>query len=72
MIADGVDRGASATPYGALQHHLPSVEDLVRESGARNIDVEFPGYTIGLVNKALEDGHADDSYARLVEYFRKR
>lgn len=71
-IADEVDRGEYATPYGALQHHRPSVEDLVRESRARNIDVEFPGYTLGLVNKAVEDGHADDSYSRLVEHFRQR
>ncbi|MFJ8667603.1 NAD(P)-dependent oxidoreductase [Streptomyces sp. NPDC093600] len=72
MIADEVDRGEYATRYGALKHHRPSVEDLVRESGARNIDVELPAYTLGLVNKAVEDGHADDSYARLVEHFTKR
>ncbi|GGR33347.1 6-phosphogluconate dehydrogenase [Streptomyces netropsis] len=72
MIADEVDRGEYATPYGALQHHRPSVEDLVRESGARNIDVAFPGYTLGLVNKAVEDGHANDSYSRLIEHFRKQ
>ncbi|MFE9400069.1 NAD(P)-dependent oxidoreductase [Streptomyces flavidovirens] len=71
VIADEVDRGEYATQYGALQHHRPSVEDLVRESGARNIDVEFPGYTLGLVNKAVEDGHANDSYSRLIEHFRK-
>lgn len=72
MIADEVDRGAYATEYGALQHHRPSVEDLVRESEARNIDAEFPRYTLGLVNAAVEAGHADDSYARLVEHFRNR
>lgn len=72
MIADEVDRGAYATEYGALQHHRPSLDDLVRESRARNIDTEFPGYTLGLVDKALEEGHADDSYARLIEHFKKR
>ncbi|MFE1547580.1 NAD(P)-dependent oxidoreductase [Streptomyces sp. NPDC058718] len=72
VIADEVDRGEYATPYGALHHHRPSIEDLIRESGARNIDVDFPAYTLGLVNKALEDGHADDSYSRLVEHFRKQ
>ncbi|MER7111908.1 NAD(P)-dependent oxidoreductase [Streptomyces sp. NPDC000229] len=71
VIADEVDRGEYATQYGALQHHRPSVEDLVRESGARNIDVGFPGYTLGLVTKAVEDGHANDSYSRLIEHFRK-
>ncbi|MER5301780.1 hypothetical protein ABT039_20235 [Streptomyces lasiicapitis] len=71
MIAGEVDRGEYATEYGALQHHRPSVEDLIRESRARNIDTEFPGYTLGLVNKAVEDGHARDSYSRLIEHFRK-
>ncbi|MEU0273536.1 NAD(P)-binding domain-containing protein [Streptomyces sp. NPDC006307] len=72
MLADEVDRAEYATPYGALQHHRPSVEDLIRESEARNVDVAFPAYTLGLVNKAVEDGHATDSYSRLIEYFRKR
>ncbi|MFF5935704.1 NAD(P)-dependent oxidoreductase [Streptomyces sp. NPDC012508] len=72
VIADEVDRGEYATPYGALQHHRPSVEDLVRESEARNIDAEFPRYTLGLVNKAVQNGHAHDSYSQLVEHFRKK
>ncbi|HET6858852.1 MAG TPA: NAD(P)-binding domain-containing protein [Streptomyces sp.] len=70
MIADEVDRGTYATPYGALRHHLPSAEDLVRESRARGVDAELPGYTVGLVTRALDEGHADDSYARLIEHFR--
>lgn len=69
-IADAVDRGEHAVEYGALKHHLPSVEDLVRESRARGIDVEFPGYTLGLVAKAVDQGHANDNYSRLIEHFR--
>ncbi|MGW0592733.1 imine reductase family protein [Streptosporangium sp. NPDC002607] len=68
-IADEVDRGEHAAEYGALQHHLPSAEDLVRESRARNINDEFPGYTRALVAKAVAEGHANDSYSRLVEHF---
>ncbi|WP_434594213.1 NAD(P)-dependent oxidoreductase [Streptomyces sp. A5-4] len=71
VIADEVDRAEYATPYGALQHHLPSAEDLVRESRARGINAEFPGYTVGLVSRALEAGHGEDSYARLIEHFRR-
>jgi 3-hydroxyisobutyrate dehydrogenase-like beta-hydroxyacid dehydrogenase len=70
-IADGVDRGEHATEYGALKHHLPSVEDLVRESRARGLDTELPGYTLALVTKAIEEGHADDDYSRLVDHFAK-
>jgi 3-hydroxyisobutyrate dehydrogenase-like beta-hydroxyacid dehydrogenase len=71
-IADEVDRGRHAVEYGALRHHLPSVQDLVRESRARGIDEELPGYTLALVAKAVDEGHADDSYSRLIEHFRKR
>ncbi|MEV0699101.1 NAD(P)-binding domain-containing protein [Saccharopolyspora sp. NPDC050389] len=72
MLADEVDRGEYAVEFGALQHHLPSAEDLVRESRARGIDDEFPGYTLNLVSEAIEAGHANDNYSRLVERFRKR
>jgi len=71
-IAGEIDRGEYATEYGALQHHLPSVEDLVRESRARSIDDELPGYTLALVSKAVHSGHANDSYSRLVEHFKKQ
>ena len=69
-LADEVDRGQYALEFGALQHHLPSVEDLVRESRARGIDAEFPEYTRALVTRAIEAGHRNDSYSRLVEHFR--
>lgn len=69
-IADEVDRGRFATPYGALRHHLPSIEDLARESRARGIDDELPEYSRALVAEAIERGHGDDSYSRLVEHFR--
>jgi hypothetical protein len=57
-------------PFGALKHHLPAVDDLVRESRERGIDVGFPSYTLELVRAAVEAGHGDDSYSRLVERFR--
>jgi 3-hydroxyisobutyrate dehydrogenase-like beta-hydroxyacid dehydrogenase len=71
VIAGEADRAEHATPYGALRHHLPSIEDLVRESRARGIDTELPEYTLGLVTKAVGQGHGDDSYSRLVEHFRR-
>ncbi|MEU8121464.1 NAD(P)-binding domain-containing protein [Spirillospora sp. NPDC049024] len=70
-IAEEVDRGRFATPYGALRHHLPSIEDLVRESRARGIDAGLPEYSRALVAAAIEEGRGGDSYSRLVEYFRK-
>jgi 3-hydroxyisobutyrate dehydrogenase-like beta-hydroxyacid dehydrogenase len=69
-LAEEVDRGEHAVPFGALKHHLPAADDLVRESRERGIDAEFPSYTLGLVRAAVEAGHGDDSYSRLVERFR--
>lgn len=69
-LADEVDRGEYAVPFGALKHHLPAVADLVRESRDRGIDDEFPSSTLRMVRAAVEDGHGDDSYSRLVERFR--
>ncbi|WP_395106356.1 NAD(P)-binding domain-containing protein [Actinomadura sp. SCN-SB] len=69
-IAHEVDRREHAVEYGALKHHLPSVDDLVRESRARGIDEEFPACTLSLVSRAVEQGHGGDSYSRLIEHFR--
>ena len=69
-LAQEVDRGEYAVPFGALKHHLPAVEDLVRESRDRGIDVGLPSYTVELVRAVVEAGHGDDSYSRLVERFR--
>lgn len=71
-IAEAVDSGDHAVEYGALKHHLPSVDDLLRESRARGIDGELPGRTLDLVTKAIDEGHADDNYSRLIEHFAKR
>ncbi|MGI5208324.1 hypothetical protein ACQEU6_43015 [Spirillospora sp. CA-108201] len=70
-IAEEVDRGRFAAPYGALRHHLPSIEDLARESRERGIDDELPEYSRALVAAAIGRGHGDDGYSRLVEHFRR-
>ncbi|WP_147130483.1 NAD(P)-binding domain-containing protein [Nocardia ninae] len=72
MLANEIDRAEFATPYGALQHHLPSIDDLIAESRTRGIDIDLPTYTRNLVAEALEAGHGHDSYARLVERFSRR
>ncbi|WP_280434202.1 NAD(P)-dependent oxidoreductase [Nocardia carnea] len=69
MLADEIDRGDYATPFGALKHHLPSVGDLLDESRSRGIDTDLPEYTRRVVAEALAAGYGDDSYSRLVEHF---
>ncbi|WP_157963798.1 NAD(P)-dependent oxidoreductase [Actinocorallia populi] len=69
-IADEVEHSRHAAEYGALRHHHPSVDDLLRESRDRGVDDRLPAHTLSLVARALADGHADDSYSRLVDAFR--
>ncbi|MFI6866119.1 NAD(P)-dependent oxidoreductase [Nocardia sp. NPDC050406] len=69
MLASEIDRAEFAILFGALQHHLPSLDDLVAESRARGIDVDLPSYTRKLVAEAIDNGHAKDSYTRLVQHF---
>ncbi|GAA0970509.1 NAD(P)-binding domain-containing protein [Actinocorallia libanotica] len=71
-IADEVDRSQHAAQYGALRHHLPSIEDLLRESRARGVADHLPAHTLALVTEAVADGHADDGYSRLIDGFRTR
>ncbi|MDA3645366.1 NAD(P)-binding domain-containing protein [Saccharopolyspora indica] len=71
MLGGEVDRAEHATEFGGLKHHLPSIDDLVAESRARGLDVELPAHSQALVNRALADGHGDDSYSRLVDYFKR-
>lgn len=71
MLATEIDRADHATPFGALVHHLPSIDDLITESRARDVDVELPTYTRDLVARAIDAGHSGDSYSRLVDHFRR-
>ncbi|MGY0499034.1 NAD(P)-dependent oxidoreductase [Nocardia sp. FBN12] len=72
MLAKEIDSTEFATPYGALQHHLPSLDDLLSESSARGIDTDLPAYTRNLVATAITAGHGHDSYSRLVEHFSRK
>lgn len=72
MLAKEIDSTEFATPYGALQHHLPSLDDLITESHTRGIDTDLPTYTRNLVANAITAGHSHDSYSRLVEHFGRR
>ncbi|MEU1951029.1 NAD(P)-dependent oxidoreductase [Nocardia rhamnosiphila] len=69
MFGAEIDRAEYATAFGALKHHLPSIDDLIAESRARGVDDTLPSYTRQMVADALSAGHGDDSYSRLVEHF---
>lgn len=69
--AQEVDEGKYSAEDATLEIHLSSIKHLVHESMLRGVDVELPKYSKALVEAAIADGHAADSYARIVEYLRK-
>jgi 3-hydroxyisobutyrate dehydrogenase-like beta-hydroxyacid dehydrogenase len=70
LYAQQIDDGDYAASDATLETHLPPVEHLIEESRARGIDATIAEYTRTLVEKAVADGHALDSYARIVTHFR--
>lgn len=70
-IAQQVDEGSYAADDATLETHLSPINHLIHESELRGIDIELPGYTRTLIERAIADGHATDSYARLIEHFKK-
>ncbi|MFF5565107.1 NAD(P)-dependent oxidoreductase [Streptomyces sp. NPDC012623] len=53
----------------SLGTHLAGIRHLTEESGNRAVDERLPRYIQGLMERAVARGHADDSFARLVEQF---
>jgi 3-hydroxyisobutyrate dehydrogenase-like beta-hydroxyacid dehydrogenase len=70
-IAAQVDDGAYPADEASLETQLPPVKHLVHESEVRGVDTQLPGFTKKLIERAIEQGHAGDSYARIVEQLRK-
>ncbi|WP_431898492.1 NAD(P)-dependent oxidoreductase [Nonomuraea sp. bgisy101] len=51
--------------------HMGGMEHLVQESEALGVSTALPNLFLELARRAAADGHADDSYAALIEQFRK-
>ncbi|SCG72373.1 NAD(P)-dependent oxidoreductase [Micromonospora coxensis] len=69
LYAEQIDSGDYAASDATLETHLSPIGHLIEESRARGVDASIAEYTRTLVEKAVSDGHARDSYARIVEYF---
>ncbi|TDC44136.1 NAD(P)-binding domain-containing protein [Micromonospora sp. KC213] len=67
--AEQIDTGDYTASDATLETHLSPVEHLIEESRARGIDATAAEYTKRLVEEAVANGHALDSYARIVEHF---
>jgi 3-hydroxyisobutyrate dehydrogenase-like beta-hydroxyacid dehydrogenase len=69
--AQQVDEGKYSAEDATLETHLPPIKHLIYECAVRGIDVEMPEYSKALIEEAIAHGHATDSYARIIEHFRK-
>ncbi|WP_068929155.1 NAD(P)-dependent oxidoreductase [Planobispora rosea] len=71
-MAEQIDAGEYAAHDATLETHLSPLGHLIHESRARGVDVDLPGRTKAMVERAIADGHAFDGYARLIERMRGR
>lgn len=69
--APQVDEGKYPATDATLTVHQDALEHLADESKAVGINSELPRFFKALVDRAAADGRADESYAALIEVFRK-
>ncbi|GGK83353.1 3-hydroxyisobutyrate dehydrogenase [Planomonospora parontospora subsp. parontospora] len=71
-MAEQIDAGEYAAHDATLETHLSPLGHLIHESRIRGVDADAPGRTRAMVERAIDDGHAADGYARLIEQMRER
>jgi 3-hydroxyisobutyrate dehydrogenase-like beta-hydroxyacid dehydrogenase len=69
--APQVDKGKYPASDATIAVHQAAMEHLADESESRGIDAELPKYLKTLADQTVADGHADSSYAAMIEQFRK-
>lgn len=69
--AHQIDANSFAADDATLETQVPPVRHLIHESRMRGIDATMAEYTGELLAEAIERGHALDSYARVIDHFRR-
>jgi 3-hydroxyisobutyrate dehydrogenase-like beta-hydroxyacid dehydrogenase len=54
-----------------IDTHLGAMEHLIHESEFLGVNAELPRFIKALTDQAVADGHGGDSYAAIIEQFRK-
>ncbi len=54
-----------------LGERSDAMQHLVQESAAVGINGELPAFVKGLADRAVADGRGGDSYAAMIEQFRR-
>lgn len=66
-----VDEGEYPATDATLAVHQVAMEHLADESEALGVHSELPRFFKALADRAAADGHTDNSYAAMIEQFRK-
>ncbi|MEV4801864.1 NAD(P)-binding domain-containing protein [Nonomuraea sp. NPDC049421] len=69
--AHQIDANSFAAADATLETQVPPVRHLIHESRMRGIDATMAEYTGELLAEAIDCGHALDSYARVIDHFRR-
>ncbi|MFD7548316.1 NAD(P)-dependent oxidoreductase [Streptomyces sp. NPDC059816] len=69
--AQQIDEGGYPADDATLAVHLGGMEHLLQETEALGVSTELPNLFLKLAARAAADGRADDSYAAMIEQFRK-
>jgi 3-hydroxyisobutyrate dehydrogenase-like beta-hydroxyacid dehydrogenase len=69
--APQVDEGKYPATDATMTVHQVAMEHLAEESAHLGIHSEWPRFLKALADRAVADGHADNSYAAMIETFRK-
>ena len=66
-----IDDGVYPADDSTIDTHGAAMGHLVEESEALGVATELPRLIKALTDRAVADGHGGDSYAAMIEYFRK-
>lgn len=69
--ADQIDDGKYPALDSTIDTHLAAMEHLIHESESIGINAELPRFVKALTDRAVAEGHGGDSYAAMIEQFRK-
>jgi hypothetical protein len=69
--AQQVDDGVYPADDSTIDTHLAAMAHLVDDSETLGVNAELPRLIKALTDRALADGHGGNSYAAMIEQFRK-
>nr|WP_317891398.1 hypothetical protein [Saccharopolyspora pogona] len=69
--AQQIDDGTYPADDSTIDTHLAAMEHLIHESEFLGVNAELPRFVKALADRAVADGHGGNSYATMIEQFRK-